>query len=930
MSNPTSFICYSRKDVTFHAELVEQLEVLCHHTDFAFWSDILIEPGRPWREEIRKALNTARAAILLLSPGAMTSDFIQEEELPRILERQSRKELEVFPVYLRAFSLEYVSIIGGMQLWPVVGGKLRSLEGIELSERRGLWAELAEKVYRFGFLDPHRPQPWGSLPETGAKLFGRDEEIQSLNKAWSDQTPRVLAFVAQGGVGKTTLVSEWLRAAGGRLADCQRVLLYSFYRQGAEAGSGSADDFIRGALKKCGDPAPEEGSPWSKGERLADLVRRERTLLILDGLETLQTPFGEARGRILDPALDALLHELGRSNTGLCLVTSRELLSGSMAELAGVKQIDLDRISAEAGRGILCWVGHAQGSDVELEAASESLGNHALAVTLLAAYLRDLDGHDFTAIKEEVSKIGQTVCARGDPSAHMLAALERYWERNGGAVKVQALRLLGFFDRPATEAEIRVLRQSPGIPEVSNLLSGLSDQEWMNLLFELRERKVLSASTEGRYGDVDAHPIVRQYFAKQIRARWPEQWKEGHKRLYEHHRPEAGSGPVENISELFPLCLCVMHGCQAGLYFEAYEFYTTRVDSGKTDYAATSGLGAFGLVLATLSQFFDSGWIHPTTSLAPKARADVLRRAGYCLRVFGRQDEAWAAYQEARSLCNEGIDDAQAAKACRTLSEMALTRAQFGEAAGYAKDGRRFAKKTSSATLKMQLLSAYVDVLSHARQHPEPQEVFDELNDALEKLFSDGERSRVAVWGYNLWDVLLDRGKAADVNGVKEKVDRFLPLVENQTLPLLAAGLCYLLLARAGIIDALRDGDQPTQETETCIEKALDFNRRAGYDEFVVRSLLIRASLKRCANRFDAAQKDIDDARDMAHRGGMYLNDMEVDLEQAELLLVRPGGDPAEVAQRVKEVCAKVSKFGYGRREGHAQDLKNRLASWHS
>lgn len=927
MPNPTCFICYSREDVTFHDELVEQLEVLRYHAGFSFWSDILIEPGRPWRKEIREALDTARAAILLLSRGTMTSDFVLEEELPQILERWNQKELLVFPVYIKVFSYKYVSVIKDMQLWPRVGGRLKSLEEIGLPERRRFWVKLAEKVYEYVSLDPPRPHTWGSLPETGAKLFGRDKELQLLNKAWSDQTPGVLALVAQGGVGKTTLVAEWLRAAGGCLAGCQRILKYSFYRQGAEAGSGSADDFIRGALKECGDPAPKEGSPWSKGERLADLVRQKRTLLILDGLETLQTPFGEARGRILDPALDALLHELGRSNTGgLCLVTSRESLSGNTADLAGVQQIDLGRISAAAGRDILRWVGHVRGSDVELEAASEALGNHALAVTLLAAYLRDLDGHDFTAIKDKVSKIGQTARARGDdPSVPMLAALERYWERKGGAAKVQALRLLGFFDRPATEAEIRVLRQSPGIPEVSNLLSRLSDLEWMNVLSELRERRVLGTAVEGRAGDVDAHPIVRQYFAEQICTRWPKQWKEGHKRLYEHYRSKAkvDSNPT-TISALFPLCLCVMHGCQAGLYPEAYEFYTTRVDSGATGYPATSGLGAFGLVLATLSQFFDSGWIHPTTSLTPKARADVLHRAGYCLQVFGRRDEAWAAYQAVLSLCVDGVNDYQAAKDCRVLSEMALTRAQFSEAARYAKEGRRFAEKTSFTALKMQLLSAYADVLSHARQHPEPQEVFDELDTALETLFSKGQRAKVATWGYNLWDVLLDKGKAAEV---REKVNRFLPSVENQDL--LAAGLCYLLLARAGLVEALRDGEPPSQEAETCIEKALDFNRRSGYDEFVVRSLLTRASLKRCTKHFDAAQKDIDDARDVAHRGGMHLNEMEVDLEQAELLLVQPGGDREEVAKQVAKVCAQVAQSGYGRREDQAQALKNRLASLH-
>ncbi len=45
-----------------------------------------------------------------------------------------------------------------------------------------------------------------------------------------------------------------------------------------------------------GDPAPERGSPWQKGERLAGLIQKQRTLLVLDGLEPLQNPPGR-RGR---------------------------------------------------------------------------------------------------------------------------------------------------------------------------------------------------------------------------------------------------------------------------------------------------------------------------------------------------------------------------------------------------------------------------------------------------------------------------------------------------------------------------------------------------------------------------------------------------------------------------------------------------------
>ncbi|MBI1877907.1 MAG: hypothetical protein HYR94_06730, partial [Chloroflexi bacterium] len=81
--------------------------------------------------------------------------------------------------------------------------------------------------------------------------------------------------------------------------------------------------FVDDALRWFGDPNPTQGSPWDKGERLAHLIRQERTLLILDGLEPLQQPPGPDEGKLTDPSLQALLRELSFDQPGLCLLTTR-------------------------------------------------------------------------------------------------------------------------------------------------------------------------------------------------------------------------------------------------------------------------------------------------------------------------------------------------------------------------------------------------------------------------------------------------------------------------------------------------------------------------------------------------------------------------------------------------------------------------------
>jgi len=170
----------------------------------------------------------------------------------------------------------------------------------------------------------------------------------------------------------------------------ERVFGWSFYSQGAAEGRQvSADQFIAAALQWFGDPDPTQGSPWDKGQRLADLVRREKTLLLLDGMEPLQSLLDFERGKVNDPALATLIAELARENRGLCVITTRE----SVADLAPfpttTRQIDLEQISAEAGRALL-RVGGAQGSDAELEQAARDFGLHALALNLLATYLHEI------------------------------------------------------------------------------------------------------------------------------------------------------------------------------------------------------------------------------------------------------------------------------------------------------------------------------------------------------------------------------------------------------------------------------------------------------------------------------------------------------------------------------------------------------------
>jgi serine/threonine protein kinase len=72
------------------------------------------------------------------------------------------------------------------------------------------------------------------LPVTGSDVFGRDEDIALLDRAWANKDVNVVTIVAWAGVGKSTLVNHWLRGmATEHYRSAELIFGWSFYRQGS-------------------------------------------------------------------------------------------------------------------------------------------------------------------------------------------------------------------------------------------------------------------------------------------------------------------------------------------------------------------------------------------------------------------------------------------------------------------------------------------------------------------------------------------------------------------------------------------------------------------------------------------------------------------------------------------------------------------------
>src|SRR5271166_1110410 len=115
------------------------------------------------------------------------------------------------------------------------------------------------------------------LPVTGSDVFGREEDISFLERAWANQQVNIVTIVAWAGVGKSTLVNHWLRRMAAKYYRAAELVFgWSFYRQGTSGDTSSADEFLDAALTWFGDPDPRLGTAWEKGERLAKLIAHRR------------------------------------------------------------------------------------------------------------------------------------------------------------------------------------------------------------------------------------------------------------------------------------------------------------------------------------------------------------------------------------------------------------------------------------------------------------------------------------------------------------------------------------------------------------------------------------------------------------------------------------------------------------------------------
>jgi small GTP-binding protein len=136
------FISYSHEDEEFKDALVKMLAGLERQGVIDAWQDRRIEEGDEWYRAIQDAMNNCDLAILLVSQHFIASRFIQDEELPGVLQRRREQSLHVIPVIVRPCTWRSEPVLKDLQALPK-NGKAVITFSKDNGERDQVWANIA-------------------------------------------------------------------------------------------------------------------------------------------------------------------------------------------------------------------------------------------------------------------------------------------------------------------------------------------------------------------------------------------------------------------------------------------------------------------------------------------------------------------------------------------------------------------------------------------------------------------------------------------------------------------------------------------------------------------------------------------------------------------------------------------------------------------
>ena len=878
------FISYSHKDKNWEKRLKEQLDVLALEGHFSVWDDRQIKPGDDWFPEIERELDQADVAVMLVSASFLTSTFIRTEEVPKLIQRREQEGMRLIPLVIKPCAWQGVpwlaAIQGGSKDNFVLAGLSKNKQDQELANLALHIKDILNSANKPKVSNRQNTTPTISdrLPTVKGNFFGRKDELKLLNKAWRSKKTTIVEFVASGGTGKTKLLRHWLdRSIADKAMEINALIAWSFYSQGAsEDKQISSRLFFDHALTELGSPSTDFPTDEARGEHLAKLLRQRRCLLILDGLEPLQHASAANRGELKDRALRQMLRTLALNSQGLCIITTRIAVHDLSDRQSQVVHHNLDNLKAADAVELLKDL-QVQGTDEELQKAAKDYDCHALSVSLLGNLLHRRQGGDVRKRDRIPDLVDSDSVDRDSRHAFkVMQAYERWFSSEQQySAELALLRLLGLFDHPIELGVLQVLQEA----QIPQLTLGIDPNAWGDAIAALREdHHLLAQANDPQDDQLDCHPLIRAYFARQLQNSAPKAWQAAHSKLYDYYKSLPSKKQPDTLEEMQPLFRAVAHGCAAGQHQQVLEeVYLPRIQrSGEENYLCQK-LGAFSDDLATVAHFFAIPWHTPSPNLAPHYQAGALNWAGFRLRALGRLREAQQPMQASEEMAVEQKDWEGAAIAASNLSELQLTLGEVEAAVASGKRSVDHAERSEDLFERMARRTTHANALHQYGDQDAALELF-QAAEALQKQWQPEYPQLYSLQGFQYCDLLLAIGESSQV---LQRAQQTLAWAEQVGAGFLDIALNHLSLGSAYL------HQQQLTPAQQHLDQAVDGLRAAGQQDDLPRGLLARAELYRQQGDYQEAEKVLKEVFEIADRSEMQLHLCDYHLATAKLLRTR-------------------------------------------
>lgn len=618
-------------------------------------------------------------------------------------------------------------------------------------------------------------------------------------------------------------------------------------------------------------------------------------MLVLDGLEVLQQNAGDEYGLIQSADMRALLELLAAPwHSCFTLVTSRTPLLDLLA-YQGYAQRDVERLDILDGRALLRQLG-VTGDDAALDRTVEVWDGHALTLSLLAAYLAERHAGDIAHLSDLPSPDAD------EPRYQRVHRVLRRYDEGLGDAEQSFLRLFSAFRTPMQEnAFPRVFRGLVIKPlpiimvtPLNEAIVALNDLAFAKMLARLEAARLLRYNVIN--GTYTTHPLIRGHYYRQLCAH-PNR-TEAHVAIKDYYLSNVGDEPTwPTLEQLHPLIELVHHTCQTGNYDQASIFVWERIDQGDRA-VLTHVLGAYETTLDLCLEFFP-GRNFGTEPLVskPYAKGWFLNEAGLALMSLGRLADAEPLFQRSNEI---NVKDEEWKDVSRNYINLANLLAHRGELAAsttmaykaiphYAEDKESEVRSLCRLgwALHLQGQSAA------AGKHFAAAEMLErKITPSVRHLYSDLGICH-ATYHWRTGDIATARA-ITKANMTLCKKYHWQQDISQ----------CHRLLGE------LAATEEKNESARTQLDEALKIARSISRHDVLIAALLARGRFLAWRSDASASRSDLDEALDMATRGGYRIFETDIRIALAWLLALAED-DPMAARASATRAHAISAQIGY-------------------